>query len=481
MALLFITPTTADATPVRSIAWGACADPTLAAGGAECGTLDVPLDHGNPGGKQITLAVSRVKHKTTVARGTVLAVPNPLGGDGYLNSLRGARVAGGDAFDWVGFARRGIAPSVPAISCVPDHITFNRPNYVPTTPALEQEWLNRTKAYANACTPGDLLDHMKTTDVVADMELVRKALGNDKVMLYGQAYGTYVAQVYATLHANRVQRMVLDSTVDPRRIWYDAANFDLNAPLQRNLGIWFEWLASHNDVYHLGTTKQAVQQVWDAQVRRVSTQPAAGAVGQPEWIDLFLFTAYTQQTWTLLGSAFANWVNNGDGETIKALFAQFYLNGSDNIYGSLLAEVCTDTAWPTNWNRWRVDSWVSHAQAPDTTWGNTWFNAPCAFWKAKPGKPVTVNGANVDSALLVGETLDAAVPFEGSLEVRSRFPRASLVAVQGGVNYANSLTGNACVDTKISAYLATGELPARKPGRQADVLCAPLPAPSPTG
>jgi pimeloyl-ACP methyl ester carboxylesterase len=480
MALLFITPTTANATPVRTIAWGACADPTLAAGGAECGTLDVPLDHGNPGGKQITLAVSRVKHKTTAAKGTVLSVPNPLDGAGYLNSLRGARVAGGDSFDWVGFARRSIAPSVPAISCVPDHITFNRPNYVPT-PATEPEWLNRTTTYANACTPGDLLDHMKTTDVVADMELVREALGTEKVMLYGQAYGTYVAQVYATLHANRVQRMVLDSTVDPRRIWYNAANLDLNAPLQRNLGIWFEWLASHDDVYHLGATRQAVQQVWDAQVRRVSTQPAAGAVGQPEWIDLFLFTAYTQQTWTLLGSAFANWVHHGDGETIKALFAQFYLNGSDNIYGALLAEVCTDTAWPTNWNRWRADSWASQAVAPDTTWGNTWFNAPCAFWKAKPGTPVTVNGATVDSVLLISETLDAAVPFEGSLEVRSRFPRASLIAVQGGVNYANSLTGNACVDTKISAYLATGERPARKPGRQADVLCAPLPAPSPTG
>jgi pimeloyl-ACP methyl ester carboxylesterase len=325
---------------------------------------------------------------------------------------------------------------------------------VPATPAVEQEWLTRTKTYANACTPGDLLDHMKTTDVAADLDLVRQALGQDKVSLYAQAYGTYVAQVYSTLHPGRVQRMVLDSAVDPRRIWYHAANLDLNAPLQRNLGIWFEWLASHDDVYHLGTTKQAVQQVWDAQVRRVATQPAAGAVGQPEWIDLFLFASYTQQTWTTLGTAFSNWVHTGDGEFVKALFAQFYLNGSDNVYGSLLAEVCTDTAWPANWTRWKLDSWVSYLQAPDTTWGNTWFNAPCAFWKARPGRPVEINGANVDSALLISETLDAAVPFEGSLEVRSRYPRAALVAVQGGVNYANSLTGNACVDSPIASYLA---------------------------
>jgi hypothetical protein len=117
---MIVTGTTANASPppARTIAWGSCTDPALVAGGAGCGTLDVPLDHSNPGGKQITLAVSRVTHKTPTSTGTVLTVPNPLGGDGYRNSLFGARVAGGDAFDWVGIARRGIAPSVPAISCV---------------------------------------------------------------------------------------------------------------------------------------------------------------------------------------------------------------------------------------------------------------------------------------------------------------------------------------------------------------------------
>jgi pimeloyl-ACP methyl ester carboxylesterase len=466
---LTVLATPAEASP--AIAWGPCSDQVLAAGGAECGTLDVPLDPAYPSGKKITLAVSRVRHKTTVSQGTVLAVPDPLSGSGYQQSLLGSRMPHGDSFDWVGFARRGVAPSVPAMACVPDHITFNRPNYVPTTPAIEQDWLGRVKKYADACAANqpDLLAHMKTTDVVADMDLVRAAVGASQVSLYAQSYGTYVGQVYATLHASRVQRMVLDSNVDPRRVWYNAANFNQDVPLQRSLGIWFAWLASQDSVYHLGTTQAEVQAVWDVQVRAVTAAPADGVIGPSEWIDLFLFVSYSRQTWALLAPAFANWVHNGDGATLRALFAQFYLNGSDNIYGALLAEVCTDTSWPSNWNQWRADSWATYAHAPDTTWGNTWFNAPCAFWHAKPGKPVQVSSSS--SALLVDETLDAATPFEGSLEVRSRFPNSALLAIPGGTTNAGTLTGNACVDGKIADYLATGTLPPRKPGRQADTTC----------
>ena len=76
----------------------------------------------------------------------------------------------------------------------------------------------------------------------------------------------------------------------------------------------------------------------------------------------------------------------------------------------------------------------------------------------------------------MSETLDAATPFSGSLEVRRRYPRARLIATRGGTTHANSLAGNACVDDRIAAYLADGTLPARRPGNRPDVVCAPLPS-----
>ena len=97
-----------------------------------------------------------------------------------------------------------------------------------------------------------------------------------------------------------------------------------------------------------------------------------------------------------------------------------------------------------------------------------------------PGTPVRVNGRRVPGILLIDETLDAATPFEGNLEVRRRFPRASLIAEPGGTTHAGSLGGNACVDDQIADYLLTGDLPARKKGDGPDTLCDPLPQPDPT-
>ena len=60
-------------------------------------------------------------------------------------------------------------------------------------------------------------------------------------------------------------------------------------------------------------------------------------------------------------------------------------------------------------------------------------------------------------------------------------PRSSLIAGPGGTTHAASLSGNPCVDDQIAAYLATGALPPRLPGRRADAFCPPLAPPVPGG
>jgi hypothetical protein len=42
------------------------------------------------------------------------------------------------------------------------------------------------------------------------------------------------------------------------------------------------------------------------------------------------------------------------------------------------------------------------------------------------------------------------------------------------------LSGVACVDNAVAAYLRHGTVPERKPGRRSDLRCSPLPAPDPT-
>ena len=154
--------------------------------------------------------------------------------------------------------------------------------------------------------------------------------------------------------------------------------------------------------------------------------------------------------------------------------------GSDNGYAVYLGVQCTDAQWPTSWQTWKDDNWRIHRVAPFETWGNAWYNAPCRTWGAKAGTPVRVTGAKAPPVLLISETLDAATPFRGSLEVRRRFPRSVLVEGVGGTTHAGSLFGNACVDDTIAAYLATGALPKRVKANTSDVRCAPLAQPDPS-
>jgi pimeloyl-ACP methyl ester carboxylesterase len=477
-------PATASAASA-GIAWGPCSDPGLVEAHAQCGELRVPLDYQRPGGAKITLAVSRVLHTSSDAdyQGVMLVNPGGPGGSGLGLAVLGQFVPNnaGATYDWIGFDPRGVGASTPSLSCIPDYFGYDRPYYVPVTRALERTWLDRSESYADACqrNAAALLPHMKTTDSARDMESIRKALGARQINYYGFSYGTYLAQVYSTLFPSRVRRMVLDSNVDPRNVWYQA-NLNQDVAFDHVINIWFGWVARYNDVYHLGATRAAVRRLWYAQRQRLRRHPAGGLIGGSEWTDAFLLAGYNQAFWPFLGDAFAAWVHNGDAQGLKDAYDAAVGPGDDNLYAVYLAVECTDARWPTNWNRWRRDNWRLHARYPFFTWGNAWFNAPCVFWHAPAGTPVRVNGRHVPGILLIDETLDAATPFAGSLEVRRRYPRASLIAEPGGTSHANSLAGNACVDDQIAAYLADGTLPPRKPGNRPDAICAPLPQPVPS-
>lgn len=470
------------------IAWGGCTDPGLQRRGAQCGFVEVPLDYRHPTKTKIKLAVSRIKHKTPDAQyqGIMLVNPGGPGGSGLTLSVLGEFVPNnaGSAYDWIGFDPRGVGASVPSLTCDGGYFSYDRPNYVPTTAKLEKTWLSKAKGYAKACDrSGDkLLDHLKTTDTVADMESIRRALGEKQINFYGFSYGTYLGQVYATLHPDRVRRMVLDGNVDPRKVWYQA-NLDQDVAFDSNIKVFFAWVAQHDDLYHLGTTGKTVEKLFYAQQAKLLRSPAGGIIGPDEWTDIFLQAGYYVFGWQDVAQAFSGWVNNGDWQTLKNLYddANPQGTGADNGYAIYLGVQCTDVKWPSKWSTWKKDNDRINAKAPFETWGNAWFNAPCIYWGAKPSTPVKINGAKVPPILLISETKDAATPFEGSLEVRHLFPKSVLLEGVGGTTHAGSLNGVLCTDDTIAAYLSTGALPQRVSARHSDKQCAPVPQPQPLG
>ncbi|WP_030437290.1 alpha/beta hydrolase [Actinoplanes subtropicus] len=465
-----------------AISWGVCTNATLKARGAECGFVTVPLDYAHPSGTKIKIAVSRVLHKTANYQGVMLVNPGGPGGSGLIYSVLQSAIpnkAGLD-YDWIGFDPRGVGSSVPSLTCDGNVAGYNRPYYVPVTKQLEKTWLARSKAYAQACAKagGALLNHLKTTDNVADMESIRKALGQQQINYYGFSYGTYLGQVYATLHPGQVRRMVFDGVVDPRGVWY-GDNLDQDIQFDKNMDTYFAWVAKYDSVYHLGTSAKVVKAKYYATLQKLRKTPAAGKIGPDEWNDIFVQAGYYVYGWEDVATAFSAYVNKGDATDLLALYPEPG-PGTDNGFAIYLGTQCTDVQWPTNWNKWERDNWRIYAKYPFITWNNAWFNAPCVFWKGNVGKPVSINGSKVPPILMINETNDAATPYPGAIEIRKRFPRSVLIEGVGGTTHAGSLSGVTCTDDTIAAYLANGALPARVHGNRSDVQCSPVPQPDPT-
>ncbi|GIF15257.1 alpha/beta hydrolase [Actinoplanes teichomyceticus] len=486
--------TSAQAAPPRDtpryvpapVAWRPCTEMSLKAQGAECGTVTVPMDYANPDGTKIELALARVRHSTPDDRyqGAILVNPGGPGGAGRVMATLGSHVPkqAGNAYDWIGFDPRGVGASQPKLTCDSDYTGYNRPAYVPVTPELEKAWHARTKKYAEDCARagGALLRHMRTEDSVRDIDSIRQALGQEKISFYGFSYGTYLGQVYATRFPERVRRMVLDGNVNPRRVWY-RSNLDQDIAFDRNIKIYFRWLADHDATFHLGATGKAVERLYYQQLDELAGKPAGGVIGPAELTDIFLQPGYYVFGWQQVGQAFSDWITKKDPAGLKKLYDDNnpQTPGSDNNYAVYLAVQCTDAPWPAKWETWAEDNWRVYRKAPFETWGNAWYNAPCRHWAAPAKAPVEVNGAKAPPILLISETLDAATPYSGTLLVRRLFPRAALVEGVNGTTHAGSLFGNPCVDETIADYLATGALPKRVAADRSDKQCKPISPPEP--
>lgn len=463
------------------VTFGPCTTPSLVTAGAECGFVTVPLDYANPDGKKINLAISRVKHKTPTSQGIMLVNPGGPGGSGLARSTLQSRVpnGAGGSYDWIGFDPRGVGASTPALSCDKGYAGYNRPYYDPTDdPAAEQTWLRKTEDYTAKCAAAgrELLPHLRTTDSVEDMDSIRKALGAPQINFYGFSYGTYLATVYATLHPQQTRRMVLDGVVDPSRVW-EQANYDQDIAFERSIGVFFDWVAKHDDVYHLGTSGAAVRRAYDDQYQRLRKEPAAGKIGSSEWNDIFLQAGYYVFGWEGIASAFSSWVNKRDASGLLALYPK---PTDDNDHAIYLGVQCSDAPW-SNYPQFRERNAALNAEAPFETWANAWFNAPCTSWPVPAGQPTKVDGSKAPPILLVSETLDAATPYSGALAVRRSFPQSSLVEGVGGITHAGTLFNSPCENAAVADYLATGRLPARQEGDRSDRQCAPNPQPAPTG
>ncbi|MEV7726130.1 alpha/beta hydrolase [Streptomyces sp. NPDC087917] len=459
-----------------ALRWTGCATPRYPT--LQCASLQVPLDHAAPAGRQISLALTRVPHTASASRGPLLVNPGGPGGSGrglagFIASALPKDLA--SAYDVIGFDPRGVGKSEPALDCTGDHFKPVRPDSVPLDGATERANLERVRAFAENCGKrhADVLPYIGTVSAARDLEVLRTALGAQKLSYFGYSYGTYLGAVYARLHPDRVDRLVLDSVVDPAGVWYED-NLAQDRAFDARHKAFLAWVARYDATYHLGGDPARVEALWYRMRDALRTAPAGGKVGPAELEDTYMPGGYYNGYWPALAEAFAAYSREKDPKPLVSAYERFGAvePSAGNGYSVYSAVQCRDSAWPRDWNQWRADMWRTHAKAPFMTWNNAWYNAPCAFWPQQPLEAVDVTNSDLPQALLFQATEDAATPYEGAVSMRGKLAGSALVVEEGGGNHGIALSGNKCLDEKLFGYLRTG--------RAEDATCPAQAAPKPS-
>ncbi|MFG2606180.1 alpha/beta hydrolase [Streptomyces sp. NPDC048514] len=476
------------------IDFGACsaADVPEAPSGLQCGTVTVPLDYARPDGRRIELTVSRVRatqkdpanSKRKIPRqGALVYNPGGPGGSGMYFPLIG-RVPGWQriaaAYDLVGYAPRGVGRSAP-LSCEDPKRFFKAPTASPTHPseAYKRQRVTQAKAYAKGCAQrsGSGLRHYTSLNNARDLDVLRAALGENRLTFMGASYGTYYGALYAAMFPSHLRRMVLDSAVnpDPQKIWY-RGNLDQSAAFEERWADFRDWIARHDDVYRLGATPRKVQRSYDIARDRLAGKAAGGKVGPGQLQSAFLTAGYYDDFWPSRAQALSAYLH-GDPKPLVRLAAPHPETAAEAENGRAVytAVECNDASWPTDWKVWDRDNTRLARVAPFETWDNAWMNLPCAYWPAPRQRPLDVRTGpgELPPVLILAAERDAAAPYEGSVEMNRRLAGSVLLTERDAGTHGVGGGPNSCINAHLDAYLLRGRLPARH------ASCAPHPEPKP--
>ncbi|MFJ2239446.1 alpha/beta hydrolase [Streptomyces sp. NPDC087859] len=486
------TATAAARAEAEGIAFGTCAEVEDLPGNVQCGTVSVPLDYARPDGKQIKLTVSRVRathkdphnSKRKVPRqGALVFNPGGPGASGMYFPLIGVvpewkRLAA--AYDLVGYAPRGVGRSAP-LSCQDPRHFFKAPTLAPTYPSesYKRERIAQAKAYARGCAKraGGALRHYTSLNNARDLDVLRAALGEEKLTFMGASYGTYFGALYATLFPSHVRRMVFDSAVnpDPTQVWY-RNNLDQSAAFEGRWADFRDWVAKHDKVYGLGDTAERVQRSYDRAAAQLAAEPAGGKVGPGQLQGAFLTAGYYDDYWPHRAEALSAYLKGDPKQLIlQAGPHPEAAKEAENGNAVYTAVECNDASWPTEWKVWDRDNTRLARVAPFETWDNVWMNLPCAYWSAPRQEPLDVRTGpgELPPTLILAAERDAATPYDGALEMHRRLWGSVLVTERDAGTHGIAGGPNPCVNGHVDAYLLEGILPVRR------AACAPHPEPKP--
>jgi pimeloyl-ACP methyl ester carboxylesterase len=297
------------------------------------------------------------------------------------------------------------------------------------------------------------------------MDVLRAALGSQRLDYLGKSYGTLLGATYAGLFPSRVGRFVLDGALDPASSFADVSRVQARG-METSLRAYAAGCASRRGCPLSHDTDAAVAQVRGV-LAAAHTSPLPTRSRRPLTGPLatsgVLTPLYDDASWPRLDDALAAALQ-GDGSGLLQLADAYADRRSDGTYGSNLLEAFT----AVNCLDYPVDDSVPAMRAEEAeleeaspTFGRSlaFGEVQCGVWPVPPTRtPAPISADGAAPILVVGTTGDPATPYVWAQALASELSSGRLLTWRGEGHTAYRRE-SACVDAAVDGYLLDGVLP----------------------
>lgn len=442
------------------LTWRSCGD------GLQCAELVVPVDWADPGGPRTSVHVAKlpamgksmgplIVNFGGPATSTVML--RPLSGSDAPPELPALLAELRSRFDVIAFDPRGLAEpkSGKAVSC--DEPAASTSGLI--IARTKQDWdahAAKNAAHQASCrkTVKSAWRGLTSWNVAHDIDALRDALGQDKLLYAGNSYGTVYAQAYLELFPQRVGRMYFDGTADHTQQGLEPWLRNYVLTQERHLTRFRDWCARRTDCALHG---RDAGKAWDELVARVRRAPLPASAGRTVH-EGELYAGASQgmnpAEWPLLATAVRKAL---DGDAINFLTELAPDPGSASVGGDSL---CNDfmPKLPTYEEFQAIEARLREI-APRFGWiegrfelGRCLGRSGGASWAPHP-----LRVKDVPPILFAIGELDNNTNYRGQQHVAEQIPSARVL--WHGDGHA-AWGGNTCLRRHVLAYLTTGKLPA---------------------
>ncbi|RJQ81162.1 alpha/beta hydrolase [Pseudonocardiaceae bacterium YIM PH 21723] len=467
----------------QSLTWGGCAPyasttdekAAFSKRGLRCARLTVPQDYADPAGKTITLGLLRKAAAGGDRIGSLLMNPGGPGGSGMVAAAGQASLISNTElatrFDLVGFDPRGIGASEPKIKCLSDseRDAERRDLDLDTSPEGVRETEQENQDYVAKCvehTGKDFLANVGSRDVAKDMDIMRSALGDQKLTYLGYSYGTRIGTAYAEQFPQNVRALILDGAVAPSNDPITEL-VNQNAGFQKAFTEFATWCAAQSSCALGGDPAQATKRY-----REIVTP----LIEKPLQFDgrTFSYTdaqtalvqaLYAKDYWTVANTGLAD-LKKGNPGKLLVMADQYYSRDAKGHYSTqndaFTAIRCVDDPRVTDPAQLLEADKRAREAAPflDDGGAPAAVRDYCAFWPVpNTSQPHQPNVPGLPSTLVISTTGDPATPYQAGVDLAAAL-KARLLTYTG-TQHTIFLQGNKCVDDLGSQYLIDLKLPAQ--------------------